>query len=189
MNATAMKAPVTLVEPGTVRLERLLPGPVERVWAYLTESKKRATWFAGGEFDLRVGGRIELRFDHANLSSDKIPPEKHRNMGTPVFGGVVTRLEPMKVLAYTWKWDSGDTEVTFELAPRGKDTLLVIVHRRIGERGKVISVMSGWDTHTGILADVLNGVEPRPFWTTHSRLEKEYASAVEAGSRPSATAA
>ena len=32
-----MNAPVTLVEPGTVRLERLLPGPVERVWAYLTD--------------------------------------------------------------------------------------------------------------------------------------------------------
>ena len=31
-----MKAPVTLVEPGTVRLERLLPGPLERVWAYVT---------------------------------------------------------------------------------------------------------------------------------------------------------
>ena len=37
-----------------------------------------------------------------------------------------------------------------------------------------MSIMSGWDTHTGILADVLNGVEPRPFWTTHAKLEKEY---------------
>ena len=26
------------VEPGTVKMERLLPGPVERVWAYLTGS-------------------------------------------------------------------------------------------------------------------------------------------------------
>jgi hypothetical protein len=42
----------------------------------------------------------------------------------------------------------------------------------------VLSVMSGWDVHTGILADVLNGTEPRPFWTTHSRLEKEYATAL-----------
>jgi hypothetical protein len=32
--------------------------------------------------------------------------------------------------------------------------------------------------HTGILADVLNGVEPRPFWTTHAKLEKEYAASV-----------
>ena len=43
----------TLIKPSTIRFERLLPGPVERVWAYLTESKKRATWLAAGEFDLR----------------------------------------------------------------------------------------------------------------------------------------
>jgi uncharacterized protein YndB with AHSA1/START domain len=48
-----------------MRLERLLPGPVERVWAYLTESEKRATWLCGGEFELRVGGRVRLEFDHA----------------------------------------------------------------------------------------------------------------------------
>jgi len=36
--------PVTLLAPATMRLERLLPGPVERVWAYLTESEKRAAW-------------------------------------------------------------------------------------------------------------------------------------------------
>ena len=39
-------------------------------------------------------------------------------------------------------------------------------------------VMGGWDVHTGILADVLNGVEPRPFWKTHAALEKEYAAAL-----------
>ena len=31
-----------------------------------------------------------------------------------------------------------------------------------------------WSMHTGILADVLNSVEPRPFWKTHSKLEAEY---------------
>ena len=38
--------------------------------------------------------------------------------------------------------------------------------------------MGGWDVHTGILADVLGGEEPRPFWTTHSQLEKEYGAAL-----------
>lgn len=173
-----MKAPVTLVEPGTIRVERLLPGPLERVWAYLTESDKRATWLAGGEFDLRVGGRIHLQFDHARLSCDKTPPEKYRGSAAPSFDGVITRLEPLRLLAHTWKWGSGDTEVTYELSPRGKDVLLTIVHRRLENRDLVLSVMSGWDVHTGILADVLNGVAPRPFWTTHSRLEKEYAAAL-----------
>ena len=173
-----MKAAATVVEPGTIRFERLLPGPVERVWAYLTESDKRAKWFAGGEFDLRVGGRIELRFDHAALSSDKTPPAKYKDMGKPSFAGTITRLEPLRVLAFNWVWDSGDTEVTFELAPRGKEVLLTIVHRKLRGRDQTVSIMSGWDTHTGILADVLAGLEPRPFWQTHSGLEKEYGAAV-----------
>ncbi|HUK06032.1 MAG TPA: SRPBCC domain-containing protein, partial [Burkholderiales bacterium] len=50
----------TLIQPSTIRFERLLPGPIERVWEYLTVSEKRAAWLAAGEFDLRVGGRIEL---------------------------------------------------------------------------------------------------------------------------------
>ena len=37
----------------------------------------------------------------------------------------------MRVLAHTWTWDSGDTEVTYELTPRGKDVLLTIVHRHL----------------------------------------------------------
>jgi len=169
-----MKAPVTLVEPGTVRLERLLPGPLERVWAYITESDKRAKWLAAGEFDLRLGGTIRLEFDNCSLSSEKTTPEKYRDRGMGKFDGVITRLEPMRALAHTWAWNGGDTEVSYELTPKGRDVLLTIVHRRLG-KDLTPSVMGGWDVHTGILEDVLNGVDPRPFWSTHGKLEKEYA--------------
>ena len=169
-----MKQAATVVEPGTVKVERLLPGPVERVWAYLTDSRKRATWFAGGEFDLRVGGRARLEFDHASLSSEKVTPDKFKNVGRPQFDGTITRLEPMRVLAYTMRFGERDSEVTFELAPRGKEVLLVITHRGMDERDLRVSIMAGWDVHTGILADVLNGVEPRPFWSTHAKLAREY---------------
>jgi uncharacterized protein YndB with AHSA1/START domain len=172
-----MKAPVTLVEPGTVRLERLLPGPLERVWAYITESDKRAKWLASGEFDLRLGGTIRLEFDNCSLSSEKTTPEKYRDRGMGKFDGVITRLEPMRALAHTWAWNGGDTEVSYELTPKGKDVLLTIVHRRLG-KDLTPSVMGGWDVHTGILEDVLNGVEPRPFWSTHGELEKEYAASL-----------
>jgi Activator of Hsp90 ATPase homolog 1-like protein len=57
------------VEPGTIRFERLVPGPIERVWAYLIESDKRSKWLAFGEMEHRVGGMFELRFEHAKLSS------------------------------------------------------------------------------------------------------------------------
>jgi len=166
--------PATLLAPATVRMERLLPGPVERLWAYLTESKKRATWFCGGEFELRVGGHARLQFDHNCLSSDQNIPDKYKGVEHSYFEGTITRLEPNRVLAYRWNMGGGDTEVTFELSPRGKNVLLTITHTGLNARAAQISVMSGWDVHTGILEDVLNGAEPRPFWSTHSKLEKEY---------------
>ena len=165
----------TLIEPGTVKMERLLPGPVERAWAYLTESDKRAKWLAAGEFDLRVGGKIRLEFDNSKLPNDEAGLAKHPGTGIHTFEGTITRLEPNRVLAHTWLWGDNETEVTYELTPKGKDVLLTVVHHRLTPREVAISVRSGWDVHTGILADVLNGVTPRPFWTTHDRLEAEYA--------------
>ena len=41
--------------PDTLTIARLLPGPIERVWAYLTESDLRRKWLAAGEMDLTLG--------------------------------------------------------------------------------------------------------------------------------------
>jgi uncharacterized protein YndB with AHSA1/START domain len=162
----------TLIKPSTIRFERLLPGPIERVWAYLVEADKRARWLAGGEFDLRVGGRIELIFDNNSLSDDKNPESTGGR-----FEGRITRLEPLRLLAHTWSWDGRDSDVTYELEPRGKDVLLTI-HHRLPEDAKLTrGVGGGWPVHTGILADILNGVTPRPFWKSHAVALKEFQAA------------
>ena len=63
--------------PGTVRIERLLPGPIERVWAYITDSEKRRKWLASGPMELKPGGQVELVFRNSELSRDAGPtPEK-----------------------------------------------------------------------------------------------------------------
>ncbi len=163
-----------MTEPGTVRLERLLPGPAERVWAWLTESGKRGKWLAPGEMELRVGGKVTLNFMHADLSSEKEVPEKFKGLECGhTMHGVVTRCEPPHVLSYTWAHPA-DSEVTFELFPRGDQTLLVVTHVWLGERNTMINVAAGWHAHTGLLEDQINGVEPRPFWTTHAALAAEY---------------
>jgi uncharacterized protein YndB with AHSA1/START domain len=168
-----MNARATLIAPSTIRFERLLPGPVERVWAYLTESNKRALWLAAGEFDLRVGGKIELIFDNPKLTHEAPPPDARRT-GVHRAEGVITRLEPMKLLAHTWSWDGGMSEVTYELAPRGKDVLLTIHHRLPDDANLRKAVGGGWATHVGILEDHLKGVKPRPFYTTHAREMKDF---------------
>ena len=165
-----------VTEPGTVRLERVLPGPIERVWAYLTEPEKRGKWLASGAMELRVGGRVELKFNHSELSAEKTPPDEYKNYESCTFrNGRVTRCEPPKLLSYTWGDEPGEnSEVTFELSARGKDTLLIVTHRRLRDRGEMVGVASGWHSHLGILEDQLNGREPRPFWTSILKTKAEY---------------
>jgi uncharacterized protein YndB with AHSA1/START domain len=168
-----MSDTTTSTGQSTVRLERLLPGPIERVWAYLTEADKRATWLGGGVFDLRVGGRADLHFDQDNISSEKRPADRPKD-GKSEFPGTVVRVEPPRLLVFTFGATTPESEVTWELEARGKEVLLVVTHRRIPNRKALVNVSGGWDAHLGILSDRLNGVEPRPFWTTHAKLVREY---------------
>lgn len=49
----------TLIEPATLKIQRVLPGPIERIWAYLTENDLRRQWLAAGEMEMK--GRRTLR--------------------------------------------------------------------------------------------------------------------------------
>lgn len=165
-------------EPSTVRFERLLPGPIERVWTYLTESDKKAKWLAAGEMEHRVGGKVELRFRHDTLSPhDDDPPEKYEymNEGTG-FTGRITQYKPSRLLSYTWGEGTGEeSEVIFELTPEGEKVRLTLTHRRLGEDPDILkSVASGWHTHLDILSDRLNNRVPKGFWSVHTRMEREY---------------
>ncbi len=163
-----------VTEARTIRMERLLPGPIERVWDYLTDSAKRGKWFATGEMDLRVGGTVDFFFHHADLSAEKTPPEKHKHKECGIgMQGTITACDPPRLLGFTFGHAG---EVTFELTPKGKDVMLVLTHRDLADRKMMVSVSSGWHTHLGILADVLNGDRPRPFWTTVTKMEGEYES-------------
>jgi uncharacterized protein YndB with AHSA1/START domain len=168
-----------VTEPGTVRIQRVLPGPVERVWAYLTESEKRGTWLASGAMEPRVDGQVQLHFRNSELSAHgEQPPEKYREHACGgSSGGQVTVWEPPRRLAYTW---GGNSEVTSELTPREADVLLVLTHRRLAAGGEMLSVSAGWHAHLDILGDQLAEREPRPFWSTHARLEEEYAARIPA---------
>lgn len=160
-----------------VRIERLLPGPVERVWTWLTDPDLRRQWLAGGPMDLRDGGAVELRFRHAELSPDEAPvPERYRDMHVHghVLHGRVTVCEPPHRLAFTWGGD-GDaaSEVGFELSPQGDRVRLLLVHRRL-RRDDMVSVASGWHAHLAILRERLRDAPPPGFWTLHSALEAHY---------------
>jgi uncharacterized protein YndB with AHSA1/START domain len=159
---------------GEVRLVRTLPGPIERVWAYLTDPEKRARWFAGGPMEPRAGGKLELFFRHANITPNETPPDDHKQFHDPgeKMAGTVLRWEPPRVLSYTF---SDDSDVTFELTPQGKDVVMVLTHRSRGEDLPYLSgFASGWHTHCAILVALLEDTPQPPFWATHQRLKAEY---------------
>jgi len=129
--------------------QRLLPGPIEKVWAHLTDTTFLPAWF-GEESSIegRQGGIVRLMGGHIR--------------------GVVTQWQPPKKLIYTWNvFDPNDgpdavsaypeSYPTFELEPReGNKVMLTFTHFPILERFVPQSAV-GWHTMLDILIAVLNG--------------------------------
>ena len=172
-----MKEYGELLDKNTVRFERLLPGPIERVWSYLTEGDKRARWLCGGDVEPVAGGRVDMHFHNVTLSGDgDIPrPEKYKDMPEKMsFEGEVTRCEPPHILEHTWKFGEESSEVCYELSEQGDRVKLVLIHRRLESADTVLDVSGGWHTHLNILEDVLAGDKLRPFYKMQLQYESEY---------------
>ncbi|WP_262296674.1 SRPBCC family protein [Microvirga sesbaniae] len=160
-----------LTDPATLTIQRLLPGPIERVWDYLTQSDLRRQWLAAGEMELKVGAPVEFVWRNHELTDPpgERPPgfaEEHRMESR------ITELDPPHRLAITWGSTGG---VSFELERRGSEVLLTLVHRRVSDRATLLNVSSGWHAHLDILAARMAGREPEPFWQNWSRLKEDYA--------------
>jgi uncharacterized protein YndB with AHSA1/START domain len=159
----------TLTAADTLRIQRLLPGPVERVWAFLTDGDLRRQWLAGGDMTLAEDAPFELVWRNDELTD---PPgrrpqgfgEEHRMQSR------ITELDPPRRLAFTW----GAGEVAFDLQPRGEQVLLTIVHSGISDRRNRVMIGAGWHGHLDVLDARLRGDAPEPFWDRWATLHDEY---------------
>lgn len=167
---TTLDAYGMLIEPATLKIERLLPGPIERVWAYLTESDLRRQWLAAGKMEMEVGAPVELVWRNDELTD----PPGHRPPGFPDehrMESRITELDPPSKLAITWGSTGG---VSFALERQGDQVLLTIIHRGVSERATLLNVSAGWHMHLDTLVARAIGKEPAPYWDGWSRLKKEY---------------
>jgi len=159
-----------LTEPRTLKIERLLPGPIDRIWNYLTDGSLRRLWLAAGTMEMKVGSTFEFVWRNDELTD---PPgrrpdgfgEEHRMECR------ITELDPPHKLAITWSESDG---VTFELTPKDDQVLLTLTHRGIPNRGYMLSVSAGWHMHLDIMAARLEGRNPAPFWDGWARLKADY---------------
>ena len=49
-----------VTEDAALTLDRLLPGPIGRVWSFLTHSDLRRQWLAAGAMEEKVGAPVDL---------------------------------------------------------------------------------------------------------------------------------
>lgn len=98
------------------RIERLLPGPIEKVWDHLTDPAKVRGWLgnditgdSGDDDAPGVGAAVTLQLEDGE-----------------VVKGTVERREPPHVIAYRW----AEGSLSFELVPRGEDVVLVLTRTK-----------------------------------------------------------
>ena len=142
----------TITEAGTVRFERLLPGPIERVWAYLTNPTSARNGSPMADMDLIPGGEMEYVWRNWELAlPDEVAPEKSNKEFR--MKGHIIRVEPPHLLVHTWDEHDSESEVSFELAEVGDKVRLVLTNRRLPNRGELVGVSGGWHTHLDVLKD------------------------------------
>lgn len=159
-----------LSEPATLKIQRRMPGTVERVWAYLTESDLRRQWLAAGDMDLHVGVPFELIGRNDTLTD---PPGQRPARFAEVhrMDGHIVELDPPRKLVISWH---GTGDVSFELEQHGKDVLLTVIHRGLPDRETMLEVSAGWHSHLDVLVARILGARPQYFWDGWERLKQDY---------------
>ncbi len=164
-----------LLDASTIRFERLLPGPIERIWAYLTESEKRKQWFAAGDYELKQGGKANLFFHHKNISRPgTTPPEAFRKMHEEGHNwhGEILEVNAPRLLRMTFGEHS---EVMYELTEQANgEVLLTLTHSKL-TANDLRNVSPGWHAHLAVLADRLNNRNEVDFWALWQERREHYA--------------
>ena len=127
----------------TLRFERRLGAPLERVWHAVTDEAEMRSWFpAAVQGERKVGAPLRFPFD------DDV---------ADTFDGEVTVWEPMRVFAFTW----GGEQLRIELTPDGDATHLVFTHD-VPSMSEVARTGAGWHPCLDSLDALLGGPAPDP---------------------------
>jgi uncharacterized protein YndB with AHSA1/START domain len=167
---TTIDAYGTLTGPATLTIQRVLPGPIERIWAYLVEGDLRRQWLAAGEMTLEVGAPFEFVWRNDELT-EPAGARPDSMSGEHRMKAEITEVDPPRRLAFTWDETGG---VSIELTPRGADVLLTLVHRDLPRRAMLLGVSAGWHAHLDVLDARARGRVPAPFWDDWARLRADY---------------
>ncbi|HKP26363.1 MAG TPA: SRPBCC family protein [Dongiaceae bacterium] len=156
----------------TVEFKRLIPGPIELAWEFLTKREKLKTWFADVTLEPRLGGAVDVHFD----------PDTCGGCSAGV-RGVVREFRPPHVVAFSWiqrraqpdgsMQDRDEGEVRFELAERGDKVLLTLLHSRLST-DELTSHSAGWHAYLQNLESLMSGNSRIDFMAVAGRVRPGY---------------
>ncbi len=160
-----------VADPATLTITRLLPGPVERIWSYLTDGDLRRLWLAAGAMEEKVGAPVDLVWRNDELTDP--PGERPEGFGEEHrMTCAVTAIDAPRLLSISWGSTGG---VTFTLEEHGDEVLLTIVHKRVEDPATLLNVSAGWHAHIDVLEAQLRGRTPTPHWDNWVQLRAVYA--------------
>ena len=156
----------------TVEFKRLIPGPIELAWEYLTKRELLKTWFADVTLEPRLGGAVDVHFDKDTCGGCSAGVR-----------GVVREFRPPHVIAFTWIQrraqpdgsiaDSDEGEVRFELTERGEKVLLTLLHSRL-PTAELTSHSAGWHAYLQNLESLISGRGRIDFMAVAQRVRPGY---------------
>jgi uncharacterized protein YndB with AHSA1/START domain len=161
----------TLHDLHTVEFKRLIPGPIELAWDYLTKPELLKTWFADVTLEPRLGGTVAVRFAKDTCGA-----------GAGV-DGTIREFRPPYVIAFSWirprpqadgsiqHVDEG--EVRFELAERGEKVLLTLLHSGQPTE-ELLGHSAGWHAYLDNLDSLMSGRGRIDFMRVVERVRPKY---------------
>jgi uncharacterized protein YndB with AHSA1/START domain len=161
----------TLRDLHTVEFKRLVPGPIELAWDYLTKPELLKTWFADVTLEPRLGGAVAVRFAKDTCGA-----------GAGV-QGTIREFRPPHVIAFSWirrrpeadgsLQDSDEGEVRFELAERGEKVLLTLLHSGQPTE-ELLGHSAGWHAYLDNLDSLMSGRGRIDFMRVVERVRPKY---------------
>lgn len=156
----------------TVEFKRLIPGPIELAWDYLTKPELLKTWFADVALEPRPGGAVSVRF-----AEDTCGAHTEGVLGT------IREFRPPHVISFTWfqlyrqpdgsikPCDEG--EVRFELSEKGDRVLLTLLHSRLPTE-ELAPHSAGWHAYLDNLDSRIAGRGGIDFMNVVGRVRPQY---------------
>lgn len=144
-----------------LRFERRLRHSPARVWEWLTQPERLATWLGDVEIDPQRGGRYRLRWLNAEQASER-----------PMLIGEISEIEAPRLLLVRydyWAFEDGAAEFDRSGVPANPGTLqwelrsidggclLTFVNVLDEFEELCAQTLAGWHVHLDFLEDALDG--------------------------------